>query len=391
MSDAPGPAGPGQPPASEPRVPHPHDPPPSYTKYRARPRLLPGRGGDAIADLRRGAERPPGGGDGGRGDGGRRGVRIPGTRKPWTWRRALRWLVLALLGWIALSVVLFLISAQIQSGQVSDETKAALDDAGYPLTSANNVLVLGSDRRSEETQEPGSSTSGPSRSDSIMLLRVGGGHNSRLSIARDTIVEIPGHGAGKINAAYAFGGAPLAIETVRQYLGVEINHVIEVNFERFPGLIDALGGVTYEGGCVVSKINGGRANGGFTLRLKKGKTNIDGDQALALARTRKNLCRPNETDLDRAKRQQFLLTAMKDKLTTPGGLLGLPHGAFYRLPLIGWRTPRAFTSDMNGFTMAGVFSAMAVGGSSSTQVLGTLSGTVPEAEKDAAVEQFLDG
>ena len=109
------------------------------------------------------------------------------------------------------------------------------------------------------TKEPGASTSGPSRSDSIMLLRVGGGHNGRLSIARDTVVDIPGHGESKINAAYAYGGAPLAIKTVKQYLGVEVNHVIEVNFDRFPGLIDALGGVTYTGECVVSKINGGNA------------------------------------------------------------------------------------------------------------------------------------
>jgi len=386
MSDAPGRDEPSHPPPSAARAPHPHDPPPSYTKYRSRPRLLPRREGDAIAELRRHA---------GRGDGGarppRRGLRIPGTRKPWTWGRVLRWVVGLFLGWILLSLVLFLVSAQIQAGDVSDETKAALDDGGFPLWSATNVLVLGSDRRTEGNAEPGASTSGPSRSDSIMLLRVGGGHNSRLSIARDTIVDIPGHGAGKINAAYAYGGAPLAIETVRQYLGIEINHVIEVDFERFPGLIDALGGVTYEGKCVFSKINGGRRNGGFTLRLRRGKTHIDGEQALALARTRKNLCRPQETDLDRALRQQFLLTAMKDKLTTPGGLFGIPHGAFYRLPLVGWRTPRAFQSDMSGPTLAAVFAAMAIGGGSETHVLGTLSGVVPESEKDAAVEAFLEG
>ena len=350
------------------------EPPPSYTKYRARPRLLPRRHTDALAELR--ARDPQ--------DGGR--IRRRGA---WTWQRVLKWVVIAFFGWIALSVVLFLVSDQIQAGQMSGATKDALDDAGFPLTSANNILILGSDQRVKGTKEPGASTEGPSRSDSIMLLRIGGGHNSRLSIARDTIVDIPGHGAGKINAAYAYGGAPLAIETVKQYLGVEVNHVIEVNFERFPGLIDALGGVTYTGDCVLSRINGGRRNGGYTLRLKKGSTRINGNQALALARTRKNICRPQETDLDRAKRQQFLLTAMKDKLTSFGGEFGIPHGSFYRLPLIAWRTPRAFTSDMNGFTLGGVFTAMATSGSPTTQVLGTLSGNVPEAEKDAAVRRFL--
>jgi LCP family protein required for cell wall assembly len=376
MSDAPGPGGLGPVEQREPHLRPLEEPPPSYTKYRTRPRLLPRRGGDAIADLRAGDPGRP------------RDARRPGGRA-WTWQRALKWVVVALVGWVALSVVLFFASAQIQSGKTSDATKQALDPAGFPLTSANDILVLGSDQRTAGTKEPGASTSGPSRSDSIMLLRVGGGHNSRLSIARDTVVDIPGHGRSKINAAYSYGGAALAIQTVKQYLGVEVNHVIEVDFSRFPGLINALGGVTYTGNCVLSRINGGRRNGGYTLRLKKGKTHIDGDQALALARTRTNICRPNETDLDRAKRQQFLLTAMKSKLASPGGMFAIPNGAFYRLPLVGWRIPRAFTSDMNGFTLSGVFAAMGVGGNPTTQVLGTLSGEIPVAQREAAVRRFL--
>jgi LCP family protein required for cell wall assembly len=348
------------------------DAPPQYTKYRARPRLLPRRGGDEIADLRRSDGRPP---------------RTGGRR--WTWKRVLKWVAIAVVAWIALSVVLFFVSAQIQSGKVSDETKQALDDAGYPLGSANNILVLGSDQREEGTKEPGADPSGPSRADSIMLLRVGGGHNSRLSIARDTLVDIPGHGIDKINPAYAYGGAPLAIETVKNYLGVEVNHIIEVKFEHFPSLINSLGGITYKGGCVRSKINGGNRNGGYTLRLKKGSTHIDGDQALALARTRKNLCRPNQTDLDRAKRQQQLISAMKSKMTTPWGVFGVPNGSFYRLPFIAWNTPRTFQSDMGGATLGGVFAAMALGGGTHTEVLGSLTGQVPEAAKDAAVRRFL--
>src|SRR5207237_1138804 len=81
------------------------------------------------------------------------------------------------------------------------------------------ALVLGSDQRPKGTHEGGASTSGPSRSDSILLMRVGGGHAGRLSIPRDTVVDIPGHGRNKINAAYAFGGAALAIKSVEQLLG----------------------------------------------------------------------------------------------------------------------------------------------------------------------------
>lgn len=391
-----------EPPAD--RSPRTPEEPPQYTKYRARPRFLQ-RGAGSISDLRRPAA--PTGAGGSLRDRleslRRRRARGAAARTPdapgaptararrLTWRRALAYALAAAAGWVALSFVLFLISAQLQAGGVSDETKAALDDAGFPLTSPNTILVLGSDQRSEATAEPGSSTEGPSRSDSIMLLRVGGGASSRLSIARDTIVEIPGHGADKINAAYAYGGAALSIETIRQYLGIEINHVIEVDFENFPKLVDALGGITYEGGCVLSRINGGTRNGGFTLRLKKGKSHLDGMEALALARTRKNECAPQETDLDRARRQQEVLSGMKDKLTTPGGLFGIPHGSFWRLPLVGWRAPRAFKTDMGGLQLTGVFGALAIGGSPKTEVLGTLSGIVPEEQKNAAVRRFLKG
>ena len=104
-----------------------------------------------------------------------------------------------------------------------------------------------------------------------------------------------------------------------------------MSFENFPQLIDALGGVTYKGGCVHSEINGGRRNGGTTLRLKRGETELNGRQALALARTRKNLCNPSENDLTRARRQQQLVAAMKDKVTLVRDVhppaLGLVGGA----------------------------------------------------------------
>jgi LCP family protein required for cell wall assembly len=106
------------------------------------------------------------------------------------------------------------------------------------------------------------------------------------------MVDIPGAGRQKINAAYAIGGAPLAVRTISQYLGTDVNHLIEVSFADFPGLIDAMGGINYKGGCVVAKVNGGYKNGGVTLSIKAGeKEHLNGKQALALARVRKNACR----------------------------------------------------------------------------------------------------
>jgi LCP family protein required for cell wall assembly len=316
----------------------------------------------------------------------------PKRRRRITPGRVLRWVLLALLGWVLLSAVLFMVSAQIQRGDLADAVGPQLSEGPYPLTGANTILVLGSDARSESTAEPGSEGA-PSRADSIMLLRIGGGANASLSIPRDTVVEIPGHGRNKINAAYAFGGPALATETVKNYLGTDINHVVEVSFEDFPQLVDALGGVTYKGGCVISKINGGKKNGGTTLRLKKGETEIDGDQALALARTRKNECAPDETDIDRARRQQQLVAAMKDKVTS--------FETFVRLPWVSWAAPRAIRSDMSGPTLLGVAAAAMLGGDSKPQVLepsgaetlpdGGAGLIVDESEKEAAVARLLRG
>jgi LCP family protein required for cell wall assembly len=212
-----------------------------------------------------------------------------------------------------------------------------------------------------------------------------------LSIPRDTVVEIPGHGQDKINAAYAYGGPALAIRTVENYLGIPVNHLIEVNFENFPELIDALGGVTYRGGCVVSRINGGFKNGGYTLRLKSGEQEIDGKQALALARTRKNECNPKESDLTRARRQQKIMNSIKDKVTS--------LETFARLPWVAWAAPKAIRSDMSGPTLLGVVGAELSAGTAKPNVLKPTGGVtlpgggqglvVDDASKQRAVDRFL--
>ncbi|HYF24890.1 MAG TPA: LCP family protein [Baekduia sp.] len=327
----------------------PPDPPqtPSYTKYRAGPRLL-GRRRDEASPLDelRGVTREP---------------ERPGRRRlrrPVSAGRVVRWVLLGALAWILLSGAAFLVSATLSQEGDAD---ASLGGAGYPLTSPNTVLVLGSDQRSESTAEPGSTTSGPSRSDTILLVRTGGGASARLSIPRDTVVDIPGHGRNKVNSAYAIGGSDLAVRTIEGFLGLEINHVLEVDFKNFPRLIDAMGGINYTGGCVISRINGGFKNGGYTLRLKPGKNHLDGKQALALARTRKNECQTREDDLSRTRRQQKIFAAMKSRLFSPS--------AFVRLPWIGWAAPRAVRSDMSGPTMMGLFGAIVTSGTPPTRVL----------------------
>ena len=361
------------------------EPPPRYNRYRARPRLFGGR--DSAQPGAEDARKPP------LSPHDSRARRFANWWRRLTVKRAMLALIGLIFAWLLLSLVLFLISSHFERTSPPSNVAGVLDPAGYPLTSANNILVLGSDRRPKGSKEPGADTSGPSRSDSIMLMRVGGGHSARLSIPRDTVLEIPGHGLQKINAAYAFGGPALSISVIKRYLGIPINHIVEVNFEDFPQLIDAMGGVDYTGDCIVSRVDGGFRNGGFTLRLAKGTHHLDGKQALALARTRENLCRPNETDLQREEHQQALFTDMKSRLTSPS--------SFFRLPLIAWNAPPAIISDMSGPTLLGLFGSLAFSGTPPTRVLkpegtetlpdGELGLRVSEAERRTAVAQFMSG
>jgi LCP family protein required for cell wall assembly len=373
------------------------DQPPQYTRYRAGRRLLPRREeelqtpGLAPGSSQR-SQRSPRRGDGSGGSaGGRGGGRTGGAAKGhgnrfgrwrrWTQPKRIVLTLLALVAaWLLLSLVLFLLSSQFERTAPPSNVATALDPAGFPLTSAENILVLGSDRRQKDSKEPDAETTGPGRSDTIMLIRTGGGHAARLSIPRDTVVEIPGHGLQKINAAHEFGGPAESISVIKHWLGIPINHMVEVNFENFPQLIDAMGGVNYTGGCIVSKLDGGAADGGFTLRLPAGTHHIDGKQALALARTRENLCAPNETDIQREEHQQALFNDMKSRLLSPS--------SFLRLPLIAWNAPPAIISDMSGPELLGMFAALAVTGTPPTRVLKpTGQTTLPSGEEGLTISE----
>src|SRR4051794_12878961 len=287
---------------------------------------------------------------------------LPGEKPPKpTWRRVVKYVLIAIVAWILVAIVTFFVSAQTAPG-VSDRTKQALSGGGAVLT-GSNILVLGSDQRPKGTKEPGASTSGPSRSDSILLLHVGVGSVRKLSILRDTHVDIPGHGPGKINAAYALGGGALTIKTLERFFGpdLHINHVVEVSFTDFPQLIDALGGVD----VTLKKCVSSNSFGGKRVRLKKGEHHLNGEEALRYARVRKNRCSPNEDDRARAARQQQVLKAMRDKVASPTNW----PSTFIRGPFVAWEAPRAFRSDMHGPGLSALFIDLLTGGAGKTRVL----------------------
>jgi LCP family protein required for cell wall assembly len=293
-------------------------------------------------------------------------------RRPW-----VRWIGLALLGWFLLSVVAFAVSAQIQKSKLAD-TGGAL--GGNPLLAAfpQNILVIGTDVRSSEfadteaqsdecveqasTGATPDACTGGARADTLMIVRAGGGAFEKLSIPRDVYADVPGQGAQKINGAYTFGGAKLQIETVEQLLGIEINHVAIVDFAGFRDFIDAIGGVEITlDRPICNEISGGT----FKIDFEAGEITLNGEKALALARTRTSTCGPPIDDVDRTKFQQLILQGIKDRLTDP---LRIPRNFLFG-PLIGWNAPKALVSDMGALTMPQLALAAAIGGSSETEVL----------------------
>ncbi|GAA4972904.1 LCP family protein [Pseudonocardia tropica] len=184
-----------------------------------------------------------------------------------------------------------------------------IDAGSRPATfGGTTFLLVGTDSRSDVpitgTEAAAGADGGSERSDVIMLGTVApdGEHASVVSIPRDSWVDIPGRGMNKINAAYAFGGAPLLIETVEQLTGVRVDHFGVVDFAGFTSLVDSVGGID---------VQVARATGNAGVDFAAGENHLDGAQALAYVRQRYDL--PNG-DIDRAARQQNAIKALLEKV-----------------------------------------------------------------------------
>ncbi len=177
---------------------------------------------------------------------------------------------------------------------------SARPSADPEATGALNFVLLGSDSRDPED-------SGAGRSDSIMVVHLNKAHDQAFitSFPRDMWVDIPGHGKGKINAAFAYGGTQLMVQTLESLLGTRMDHVVMVDFEGFIKLTESLGGVTVKNKTAFS-------SHGFDY--PKGEITIAGEEALWFVRERKSL--PNG-DLDRAENQRNVIKAIVAKGLSP--------------------------------------------------------------------------
>jgi LCP family protein required for cell wall assembly len=187
-----------------------------------------------------------------------------------------------------------------------------------PWDGANRVtiLIMGLDYRDWEGD-------GPSRTDTMMLLTMDPVSRTAgiLSIPRDLWVNIPGFDYGKINTAYYLGelynlpggGPGLAIQSIEELLGVDINYYAQVDFSAFENLINEIGGVEVDVPYEITVDPIGPHN---TVTLQPGIQNLDGPTALAYARNRETY----GADFDRADRQQQVVMAMFDQITSLGKL-----------------------------------------------------------------------
>ncbi len=185
------------------------------------------------------------------------------------------------------------------------------------FTSAGtNWLITGSDSRAglnrkEENQLAlGHDISG-SRSDTIMLLHVpsNGTRPTLVSLPRDSYLPIPGHGYNKLNAAYAFGGPKLLVQTVQNVTGLPIDHYMGIGFGGLVSVVNDIGGVQM---CLKAPMKDPKAG----LNLKAGCQTLSGDQALGFVRTRAFA----EGDLQREQDQRILIKGILTKMTSAGTL-----------------------------------------------------------------------
>lgn len=254
---------------------------------------------------------PPGSaGSGGTYDGssGRtRPPREPKRRKPW--RRIIGILVLA---WIV-----FLVAVPVWAWGKIDKVDAEPDGKRPGDQPGSTYLLVGSDSRKGLTKaeqkdlSTGGDGGGRGRTDTIMMLHTGDGPSVLMSLPRDSIVDIPGYGSTKINAAYAYGGPKLLVRTIEQNTGIRIDNYVEVGFGGLVKVVDSFGGVEI---CPKKDLKDKDSG----LDVEKGCQNVDGKTALAYSRNRHSYA---NQDIQRVQSQREVLGSIAAEAKSPWTIL----------------------------------------------------------------------
>jgi LCP family protein required for cell wall assembly len=244
-----------------------------------------------------------GGGGGGRrwrfwGQPGRHGRRI-----------ALYFFIIVLVILIAIPSTYFWVNGKLN--------KSVALPATTNTSAGTNWLITGTDSRTglSRTQQDALhlGSVGADASDSLMLLHMGTtGKPVLLSIPRDSFVTIPGHGQNKINAALAFGGPALLVQTVELATGLKIDHYMGIGFEGLANVVGSVGGVQM---CVKTAVPADPTGDSGFKGLAAGCHNLSGTQAIAFVRDRHSFA---TSDLQRIQDQRAFLAALLSKATSPG-------------------------------------------------------------------------
>jgi LCP family protein required for cell wall assembly len=258
-----------------------------------------------------------------------------------------------------------------------------------------NILLIGSDSRAQGSPDGGPAAAG-GRSDTLMLAHVPADrqHVYLMSIMRDSWVEVPGHGPAKMNAAYAWGGVPLTVQTVEQLLDVRIDHVAEIDFSGFEDMTDALGGVTVSSPQAFSTTH---------HDFVAGANRLDGADALAFVRERHAFA---DADHTRVRNQQAFMRGVVNGLlsrgtvTNPGRIqefvaatsthLSVDAGfSFARMVELGWSLRAVRADDLVTFTVPTAGAGTSPDGQSIVTLNGLAVGSLSQALRSDDVADWL--
>jgi LCP family protein required for cell wall assembly len=230
----------------------------------------------------------------------------PPRPKKRRWRLRLGFIPLLLL-----LVLVWLAAVPIYHWTKIDDVDAEPSGSRPDDQPGTNYLIVGSDKADDLTDEQRkvlrTGERGGTNTDTIIVLHTGSGGRTMMSIPRDTLTEVPGHGTQMINAAFSIDGAPLLVASVEKLTGIHIDHYVELGFGSVINTVDAFGGVEI---CPKQDMKDPLAR----LDIKKGCQQVDGLTALAYSRSRHVTAL---SDLDRVARQREVISALGSEAKSP--------------------------------------------------------------------------